>query len=269
MQLMIDTTDSPRLLRLASQFLEDAARISEAEIRNGGPLMSADPTLPILDAEDVRALEAMSADAGHVSEARPALDLRAAFAQPPAAAPPYVVPPPPVAPPSPEANAAAGGTTPIVPAGTAPELDKDGFPWDKRIHSETPKKNADGTWRRRRNLDNPTLVAVEAELRARVPVSAAPLIPPPPAPPAPAAAPVIPPPPAALPGFAGGVPAGALAFRALMTRVGNYTGEGGRLSNEIMKPIHAQFGAAGWQDYVIKCNGRIAELRAVIEGMLA
>lgn len=280
MQLMLDTSDSPRMLRLASQFLEDAALISEGEIRNGGPLMPADPVLPVLDAEDVRALEAQRADAGHASETPAPIDLRAVFAQP--AAPVNVVPPPPVVPPSPAANAAAGGTTPpvatSVTAYSDAQRDAQGFPWDARIHSATPTILKDGSWRQRRNLDNATLVAVESELRARGAVNVVPpppitpVIPPPPLPaPAgvapPVAPPVIPPPPN--PGFAGGVSTGAVAFRALMTRIGGHTSEGGRLALAIMQPIHAQFGAAGWQDYVTKCNDRIPELTAVIEGLLA
>lgn len=86
--------------------------------------------------------------------------------QPPAAA----VPP---APPAPSAPAA-----PASPA-SAVELDKNGLPWDERIHAGTKAKNADLSWRQRRGLNDPALVKrVEAELRQLVAnnaTSAAPL----------------------------------------------------------------------------------------------
>ena len=68
------------------------------------------------------------------------------------------------------------------PAGV--ELDAKGLPWDGRIHAGTaakPIKVGDGSWRKRRGVDDATVAAVEAQLRQ---VMAAP------APNAPAAAPV-------------------------------------------------------------------------------
>jgi hypothetical protein len=53
----------------------------------------------------------------------------------------------------------------VSPAATA-ERDSDGLPWDERIHSETHKKNADNTWRYRRNLDPVVKATVYAELKA-------------------------------------------------------------------------------------------------------
>jgi len=44
------------------------------------------------------------------------------------------------------------------------ELDKRGFPWDERIHASTKAKNADGTWRARKNVDKALVSEVEAEL---------------------------------------------------------------------------------------------------------
>ena len=82
---------------------------------------------------------------------------------------PAASPPPVPAPPAPSAPAASPS-----PAG----VDSTGLPWDERIHSGTKAKNADGTWRARRGLNNPALVKqVEAELRqlAGIPVSAGPL----------------------------------------------------------------------------------------------
>jgi hypothetical protein len=57
-----------------------------------------------------------------------------------------------------------------VPPSTPPvilgELDSQHLPWDARIHSETRKKNADGSWRLRRNLDEGVKKTVLEELRA-------------------------------------------------------------------------------------------------------
>lgn len=76
-----------------------------------------------------------------------------------------VVPPgPPALPPAP----AAVGSTPIS------ELDSAGLPWDPRIHTETKSKNADNTWRAKRNTDKTFKAQVEAELRAAVGAPSAP-----------------------------------------------------------------------------------------------
>lgn len=116
------------------------------------------------------------------------------------------------------APVAAAGTATNQSATVAPPanaaVDSEGIPWDARIHSETRKTNADGTWRYRRNLDAAVKQAVYAELKAAAgqqvsppaaPVGATgtshiPMVAPPPpaavAPPPPAAEVVAPPPPA-------------------------------------------------------------------------
>lgn len=49
-------------------------------------------------------------------------------------------------------------------------LDADGLPWDSRIHSSNKEKKTDGTWRKRRGMNDAALIAqVEAELRAKAP----------------------------------------------------------------------------------------------------
>ena len=90
------------------------------------------------------------------------------------------------------------------PAGV--ELDAKGLPWDGRIHAGTaakPIKVGDGSWRKRRGVDDATVATVEAELRqvmAAPGPNATPAAPtaaasPEPAPaPAPTAAPAAPPP---------------------------------------------------------------------------
>lgn len=84
-----------------------------------------------------------------------------------------------------------------VPAGV--ETDGEGLPWDKRIHSDPPKKNADGKWRAKRNLDDAVRAQVVAELQQVMGAPAAPLAAaggasatPAPAAPAPTAAPSAP-----------------------------------------------------------------------------
>jgi hypothetical protein len=107
-------------------------------------------------------------------------DPAVAFASPP----PVGGPVPTAAPPAPpvETSASVAPVSPAtpVPAAASPapsagvELDKDGLPWDARIHSENKAKNKDGSWRSRRNLDPALKATVEAELRQ---VMAAPLAP--------------------------------------------------------------------------------------------
>lgn len=100
-----------------------------------------------------------------------------AVATGPASAPPApsmtagTVSPAPTAPAAPSAGAPAAETLAATsqasasPAATA-ERDSENLPWDERVHSETKKKNADGTWRYRRNLDPAQKAAVYAELKA-------------------------------------------------------------------------------------------------------
>ena len=135
-----------------------------------------------------------------------------------------------VAPP-PAANTAPITTTPGVASSAAGvDLDAKGMPWDNRIHAESKGKIADGTWRKKRNLDPALVAQVEAELRQVMGAApAAPLAPAVPAPPPTAPiAPVVvsapqvtaPPAPAVAPAApAGEVPADARAqFVALVGR---------------------------------------------------
>lgn len=113
-----------------------------------------------------------------------------------------------------EGSAAAITQTPAPAPSPNPggvEVDSRGLPWDARIHSgpaNKKPKNADGSWRKGRGVDDATIAQVEAELRSvmgaappPVPVAPAPApevaaAPIPPAPPVPVAAPA-PPAPAA------------------------------------------------------------------------
>ena len=52
---------------------------------------------------------------------------------------------------------------------TPPATDKNGLPWDERIHAGTKALNADGTWKKRRGVDDATVAAVTAELTGAAP----------------------------------------------------------------------------------------------------
>lgn len=69
---------------------------------------------------------------------------------------------------TPTSDASPSVSTNPAPAAavTGPALDAKGLPWDARIHAGSKTQNADGSWRQRRNLNDPALVnRVEAELR--------------------------------------------------------------------------------------------------------
>lgn len=48
---------------------------------------------------------------------------------------------------------------------SAPTVDKNNLPWDERIHAGTKALNADGTWKKRRGVDDATTASVTAELQ--------------------------------------------------------------------------------------------------------
>lgn len=87
------------------------------------------------------------------------------------------------------------------PAEPAVELDKNGIPWDERIHAGTKRKNADGTWSLKKGVDKELAAQIIAEYQSAAPttttVPAAPSAPAkpgvPPAPPAAPAKPGVPP----------------------------------------------------------------------------
>jgi len=228
-QFLIDTqTDGAATLRRIAQLL-----MAEADAQ---PANSTAAPAPALSPP----VEVMKADAGHASGADE--DPAKVFA----AGQPHVnnSPPPPPPPPAP-LNSSTDAPPPPAPPVDAPKLDKQGIPWDARIHSETKGLNkSDGNWRNKRGVDKDLLEKVTAELKAQyasspgnVPPTAA--APPPPAgqqmnlqvaPPPPAA----PPPPVSLPPGDGGMGAppapppptvatGAgqvgLDFRTLMQRI--------------------------------------------------
>lgn len=129
--------------------------------------------------------------------APPAIDPAAAFGAIPTgkiaeAGPTLVIPAEP-------APAPTEPASPTAPPSGGVTLDKDGLPWDARIHASSKAQNADGTWRLKRGLADDFKNNVIAELRQvmAIPAPAAgpQLVPPPPAQPT-AAASAPPPPPA-------------------------------------------------------------------------
>jgi hypothetical protein len=81
--------------------------------------------------------------------------------------PPVPLPvPQPVAVPSPVPPVAADDDEAGDTAAAPGQTDGDGLPWDDRIHSNPPKLTGKGIWRKRRGVDDATVAAVEAELRA-------------------------------------------------------------------------------------------------------
>ena len=69
---------------------------------------------------------------------------------------------------------------------TTVELDKNGIPWDERIHAGTKRKNADGTWSLKKGVDKELAAQIIAEYQSATPTApAAPSKPSAPVPPAP------------------------------------------------------------------------------------
>lgn len=115
-------------------------------------------------------------------------------------APPAVPPAPPAVPQPPAVIPTAANMQPPAPPPGPAVLDSRGLPWDVRIHSSTKARNADGTWRTKRNVDAALVPVVEAELQRLMAIAAPVAAPQPPAtPPMPPAAPVAPPMPPAAP----------------------------------------------------------------------
>lgn len=59
-----------------------------------------------------------------------------------------------------------------LPGKDGSELDSKGTRWDERIHSNAKTKNADGTWRKRKGLDDATYAAVMAQIGGGVALTA-------------------------------------------------------------------------------------------------
>lgn len=210
MQLLIDSTqETPASLRfiaatlcaLADTYgppleLEPAPSINGPQtpvvLHAHAPAAPIDPEPHFLDRlftdpaqMDPAAVFGRSVPAGTTVD--PTLPASSAVAPVPAVVP--TAPPAPlvtVATPASAADVAVIGTVPAAAATPGVNtVDSDGLPWDARVHSETRKTNADGTWRYRRNLDPQVKENVTALLKAQygsqLPASPQlPLAPPPP-----------------------------------------------------------------------------------------
>lgn len=208
MQLLIDTTqESPASLRQLSSILLELAIHAAADARDTLPQLE-EPSIngqgePIIltRAIDAQPLAAPATDPAQLNPAEVFAQLSGRAPRVPAgttldptlpaSSPAAVVPPAPVL----AAVVPITDGTPTTATGDAAvsaDRDSENIPWDERVHSESRKKNADGSWRYRRNLDAAVKAAVYAELKAAHGVQA-PLVPTaPPAPPAPPAAPPAP-----------------------------------------------------------------------------
>lgn len=145
-----------------------------------------------------------------------------------------VVPAPP-----PAVEAPAFALTPPTPP--AVELDKEGIPWDGRIHASTKTKTVEQVWKKKRGVEQAEVDRVVAELRttmmapAPAPVTEASVPPPPPAP-APVTEAAVPPAPPAPPAPTG------ITFAEFM---GHVTGgvTSGRFTREAVAEACAKHGA--------------------------
>lgn len=144
------------------------------------------------------------------------------------------------------ASGGGGGGTEARALTSEPGItrDSDGIPWDERIHSESRATNRDGTWRKRKNLDDGVYDRVMAELKAantaRTIGAAASLVPPtvtvtPPPPPV-VVTPVVP--------ATSDVP----SFAQFMTAIGEAQ-RTGRLTADAFKAVIAAGGKASLTDY--------------------
>lgn len=125
--------------------------------------------------------EAQAADARvplHVANAEPtAAEVFAAPLAPstsPAPAPFTSAPPPPV---TTAPTTSTPGPASSVAGAASVELDSKGLPWDERIHASTKSKLASGEWKNKRGIPPERITTVEAELRASLGATPAPLAP--------------------------------------------------------------------------------------------
>lgn len=174
-----------------------------------------------------------------------------------------------------EPDAAAAFGTP------AAERDKDGIPWDERIHASTKTTNKDGTWTRRRNTPDETFDAVMAELKAanttRTLEAAAGLVPT-----APAVAPSVPLPPTSVPvpptaspapspvpaAPAASSTAPAVDFPSVMVKITKAQSTG-KITAEEINNLLLSVGATGGVIALNKNPGLIPAFDALLEDHLA
>lgn len=142
-------------------------------------------------------------------------------------------------------GAAPIGSTPDAPAGDGQGLDKDGLPWDARIHSSSKARNADNSWRVKRGVTDTLKAQVEGELRSSTAANAA-AVTTTVAPPAAGAG--LPPLPGAnlppLPGAAATDPAYTALVQLIATNTRSDANPTGRITDDWVKTILAHYGVA-------------------------
>lgn len=149
-------------LDLTGTQAEGLVGIADPAVVFGG---GAQPAAPLAVASSI-------AGASPLSIAPEAMTATTSTATPSAPVPPVPTAPATVAP---TASAAA----PVTPA-SGVELDKNGLPWDERIHAGTKTKIKSGEWKAKKGVEAALVAQVEAELRARMaaaPVAAVPAAP--------------------------------------------------------------------------------------------
>ena len=122
--------------------------------------------------------------------------------------------------------------------GEGVELDKNGIPWDERIHAGTKRKNADGTWSLKKGVDKELAAQIIAEYQSAgggVEAPAAPSKPSAPAAPSAPAKPGVPPAPPAAPAKPGVPPAPPKAEDAGLTV------KAARLSNVLINDMGVDY----------------------------
>lgn len=130
-----------------------------------------------------------------------------------------------------------------------PATDKNGLPWDERIHAGTKALNADGTWKKRRGVDDATVAAVTAELTGAAPQPEPTPAPQPDPTPAPAPTPAAQPEP---------TPAPTLAPVPSTNRIQDFQ----QIVQELQKA-----GTAAAADYMPKYHGQIVQTLLKLSGV--
>lgn len=176
LQLILDNTPakacggechSATATHTVAEVFPDASRLGVTAAPVFGAIPEAPPAGPsIAELQAAGALVSLTVPADPAAVfggAQPAAPL--APSTPPAAGPATVVPPPPMN--SAPTTPTPGPVSSDAGAGSV-ELDKNGLPWDGRIHASTKRKNADGSWTAKRGVNAGLITQVEAELRAQV-----------------------------------------------------------------------------------------------------
>lgn len=201
MQITVDPCElAPHQLRRLAAFLAtwgddpEAAPLVVANAHASGEpgalagLIKIISTIPAADSPDAGIPSPAAVVTQHATDTlmSGAAEAAAAFGNPEPANVPQV----PAVPQTPAAVFAEAVTNAISAAPDLTDLDKDGLPWDSRIHSGGKSKTKDGAWRKKSGVHDAFVAEVTAELRK---VMGAPSVPPvPQATPAPVVIPPVP-----------------------------------------------------------------------------